>query len=156
MRTSGQSWWVIGLTALSIACGADPDEDREAARAERPAAGAEGMDSMPGMAGMAAMQMGGEMTAHMERMKAMRGDSLMQMVPKHRQMLGNTMGQMNREMQGMNMTADPRWTALADSLRSDLVRMPEMSAAGMEAFMLEHHGRVERFMERHRSMMGGR
>src|SRR5688572_23431671 len=108
MRTSRQSWLVIGLALLSTACGADTNEDQEAAPAEQPAGAAQGMDSMPGMAGMAgmsAMQMGTEMAAHMERMQAMRADSLMQMVPEHRQMLGNMMGQMNREMQGMNMSA---------------------------------------------------
>ena len=155
MKTSGRSWLVIGLTLLSTACGADTDENREAAPADQPSAAADGMEGMPGMAGMSAMQMGTEMTAHLERMRAMRGDSLMQMVPEHRQMLGNMMGQMNREMQGMNMTADPQWTALADSLRDDQVRMPQMSAADMGAFMPEHRGRVTRLMERHGSMMGG-
>jgi hypothetical protein len=39
------------------------------------------------------------------------------------------------------------------SLRSDLTRMPEMSAQELRAFMPEHHGRVTRLMEKHRSMM---
>jgi len=153
MDASKKSWLVIGLVLLASACGGDANE--EAAPADAPAAATGGMDSMPGMGGMAAMQMGTEMTAHMERMQAMRGDSLMQMVPEHRQMLGNMMGQMNREMEGMNMSADPQWTALADSVRDDLARMPQMSAADMEAFMTEHRGRVTRLMEQHGSMMGG-
>ena len=152
MRTSRQSWLVIGFALLSTACGADTNEEQETIPAEQPSAAAAGMDSMPGMS---AMQMGAEMTAHMERMQAMHGDSLTQMVSEHRRMLDNMMGQMNGKMQGMNMTEDPQLTALADSVRDDLVRMEQMTAADMESFMPEHHGRATRLMERHGSMMGG-
>ena len=45
--------------------------------------------------------------------------------------------------------------SVPNPLLRDLVRMPQMSAADMEAFMPEHQGRVTRLMEQHRSMMGG-
>ena len=157
MEVRRQSWVAIGLTLLSVACGRDTSEQAgtQAAPAEQQAAASDSMAGMAGMGGMSGMQMGTEMMAHIQGMQAMHGDSLMQMVPEHRQMLGNMMGQMNREMQGMNMAADPQWTALTDSLRDDLVRMPQMSAAEMEAFMSAHQGRVTRLMEMHGSMMGG-
>ena len=114
---------------------------------------------MAGMGGMAmggasGMQMGTEMMAHMQGMQAMHADTVMKMMPVHRQMLGNMMAQMDREMQGMSKPADPAWTALADSLRDDQVRMPAMTAAEMAASMPAHHARVTRLMEMHRTMMG--
>ena len=151
--------WLLGTLALPLALAAcqrdaadEPAAD-EAAPAAQPATG----DSMGmgGMAGMSGMQMGTDVMGHMQRMEGMHGDSLMQMVPTHRQMLGNMMGQMEREMQGMNMSASPEWTALADSLRDDAVRMPQMTAAEMEAFMAGHRGRVMRMMEMHGTMMPG-
>ena len=151
--------WLLGLTAFLLTAGACQREAADQAPAgDAPAevgsATADSMGGMGGMAGMEGMQMGTEMMTHMQSMEMMHGDSLMQMVPQHRQMLGNMMAQMDREMQAMNMGADSQWSALADSLRNDLTRMPQMSAAEMEQFMAGHRGRVARLMEKHRSMMG--
>jgi hypothetical protein len=157
VRTGSHATLAVALALVLGACGADTAEETADAPAAQDTAtgGMAGMEGMPGMGGMSAMQLGSDMTAHMEHMQAMGSDSLVQMMPQHRQLLGNMMGQMNREMEGMNM-ADPRWTALTDSLRDDLARMPQMSADEMRAFMPEHHGRVTRLMEMHGGMMGGR
>jgi hypothetical protein len=96
-----------------------------------------------------------EMMAHMHTMEAMHGDSLMMMMPQHGQMLGNMMTRMDREMQSMSMSPDSLRSALADSLRSDLMRMPGMSMDEMEGFMPGHQARVMRMMEMHGSMMSG-
>ena len=158
METRLRSVAVIGLTFLSLACAQDESGDQPAAQAtpaEQTAATMAG-DSMGGMGGMgmSGMQMGAGMMAHMQSMQAMHGDSLMQMVPAHRQMLGNMIDQMDREIQAMNKPADPARTALADSLRSDMTRMTQMSAAEMDAFRTAHHDRITRLMEMHRTMMG--
>ena len=159
MEARRQSWVVIGLMLVSAACGQDASEElpaAQAAPAEQPAAAGDSMAGMAGMGGISGMQMGTEMMTHVQGMQAMHGDSLMQMAPIHGQMLGNMMAQMDREMQGMNRPVDPQWTAVADSLRNDLVQMPQMSAMDMEAFLPAHRGRITRLMEMHRSMMGGR
>jgi len=154
MRTGLRTALAAGLALAFVACGPDAADDAEAPPAEQ--TGMQGMAGMEGMEGMgSASAMGAEMAAHMERMQGASEDTLMLMMPDHRQMLGNMMGQMNREMEGMNMAADPQWSALADSLRDDLVRMPEMSGAQMQAFMPGHHARVSRLMEMHGGMMGG-
>ncbi len=70
---------------------------------------------------------------HMNTMEGLTGDSLKAMMPMHRQMAANMLAQMSREMQSMNMTGDSSWTATTDSVRADLARMPEMSAAGLKA-----------------------
>jgi hypothetical protein len=115
------------------------------------------MEGMPGMAGMAGMQDDGmmrQMQARMATMMAMNPDSMMAMMPMHRQMAANMLAQMNREMREMDMAGDEAWTATVDSLRQDLTRMPEMSPDEMAATMPGHQARMNRLMEMHRSMMG--
>jgi hypothetical protein len=60
---------------------------------------------------------------------------------------------MSDQMWSMNMTGDPAWSALVDSVRQDLVHMPEMSAPELKTFMPAHQARVTRLMQMHRSMM---
>ena len=144
---------LIFILALA-ACGG-PDAAREEAAA--PAAAPAGEGAAPGMQGMSGMQGGGmaeEMQAHMRSMQGVDGDSLKAMLPMHRQMAANMIAQMNREMRDMNMAADAGWTATVDSLRQDLVRMPEMAGAELQSFMPAHQARLERLVQTHRAMMG--
>ena len=96
-----------------------------------------------------------QMRAHLQAMHGAGGDRLKALLPMHRQMAANLIAEMNREMRQMNMTADPAWTATVDSLRQDLVRMPEMGAAEMLAAMPAHEARLDRLLQMHRSMTGG-
>lgn len=154
MHTSFRTFLIFTL-ALA-ACGG-PEAAQEGAAAP-PAAAPAGEESMPGMEGMSGMQGGGmmeEMQAHMRSMRDVGGDSLKAMLPMHRQMAANMIAQMNREMRNTNMAADAGWTATVDSLRQDLVRMPEMGAHELQSFMPAHHARLERLMQMHGSMMEG-
>lgn len=145
---------LLGVALMSVsvamtACGGNQDE---------PEMG--GMDDMPGMAGQDSAAMGGMMTTermreHMDQMAAVPPDSMQAMMPMHRQMVGNMMARMNREMGQMNMPADSAWTATVDSLRADLTRMPDMDAEELQALMPAHRERVERLISMHESMMGG-
>lgn len=170
--TGYQHLLTIGLAAALAAC--------DSGQPDRPAAGAEDgartdMDSAGGMGGMTetdsgmAMpgmngQMGGmmsggmmdDMQQHMQRMMGAGADSMQSMMPMHRQMTANMLLMMNREMQEMNMTADTGWSATMDSVRRDLVRMPEMGSWELRELMPTHRDRVMRLMEMHQSMMGGR
>lgn len=62
---------------------------------------------------------------------------------------------MNREMRNMSMAADAGWKATVDSLRQDLVRMPQMGRTELQSFMPAHQVRLERLMQMHDSMMEG-
>jgi aryl-alcohol dehydrogenase-like predicted oxidoreductase len=116
---------------------------------------------MPGMPGMGGMPMQGGammpqmMRAHMDTMMSMGADRMKAMLPMHRQMVANMLAQMNQQMQSMHMPADTKWTALADSVRQDLVRMPGMSDQALKGFMPPHQARVMRLMAMHQQMMGG-
>lgn len=149
--------WLTGLIVVAIlgACGgADaPEAETEAVVAE-PAGGMEGME---GMGGMPSMQQGGidpQLQAHMQMMQSASGDQLTAMVPEHRQLVANMIAQMNREMREMNMTTDAKWNETVDALRNDLVRLPEMTADEIKAFLPEHQARINQLAEMHQGMMG--
>ena len=144
------------FTLALAACGGTDTAQEEAAAP--PAAAPAGDGTMPGMQGMSGTQGGGmmeEMQAHMRSMQGAGGDSLRAMLPVHRQMAANMIAQMNREMRDMNMAADGGWTATVDSLRQDLIRMPEMGAPELQSFMAAHRARLARLMQMHGAMMGG-
>jgi hypothetical protein len=156
---------IAGLAVLLMACGKEKPDSSLPAQAAAPAsdsahaahvatgdsaAGTPGMD----MAGMSGAQMGAQMTARMQSMQAMHGDSLMTtMMPKHHRMLGEMMAKMESELGAAKVPADARWRALVDSIEADTARM---SPSEMEGAMAAHHARVARMIEMHRTMMGGR
>ena len=118
-----------------------------------------GMGGMKGMAGMEGMKdstMGGmssEMHAHMKSMMSASGEGMKSMLPAHRQMVANMIAKMNGEMRDMKMASNSEWSATVDSLRKDLVRLPELSSAELTALMPTYMARVKRLGEMHQKMM---
>jgi hypothetical protein len=112
-----------------------------------------GMAAMAGMQGMMSPAMADSMQAAMRTMAAMSPDQMAAMLPMHRQMVGNMLSQMSSDMRLMNMPADAAWTALSDSVRQDLIRLPEMSKTELKEAIPAHHARVTRLMEMHKAMM---
>ena len=160
MRTSGAAATVAMAAFLLSACGGGEDGEQQASPAveaevdsAHDMAGMEGMEGMDGMSADGGMM--GPMMAHMEMMRGMTPDSMRAMMPQHRQMAANMIAEMNRQMRDMNMAGDASWNATIDSLRQDLVRMPEMSAAELQVMMPGHHARMMRLMERNQEMMKG-
>ena len=117
------------------------------------AGGMGGMAGMGGMGGMMGSGMMDSMQAHMTMMDTMSGNRMKEMLPMHRQMAANMLSRMNSEMRSMNMAASADWTATVDSLRQDLIRMPEMGDQELKAMMADHHARMRRLMQMHRDMM---
>jgi hypothetical protein len=147
---------VTSVLALS-ACADNGETDRAMDTGEMPADMPQ-RDGTPGMGGMdmTGMQSAGmmqDMTSHMQMMQNVSADSMMILMPAHRQMGENMLEQMDEEMRAMRMQPDAQWNATADSVRQDMTRMPDMSAAELRAFMPEHRARMMRLMEMHRSMM---
>jgi hypothetical protein len=145
---------VMGALFLLAAC--RPGADGSARQQDQAAQDTGAMGGMPGMGGMQSGAMMTEMMSHMNMMQGVNGDSMKAMMPMHRQMAGNMLAQMNKEMQSMNMTGDSAWTATTDSVRTDLTRMPEMTPAELQAMMPDHHRRMLRLMEAHQAMMKNR
>ena len=105
----------------------------------------------PGAATGGAMM--NDMLAQVRRMDGIAADSMQATLPVHRQRVGNMLAQMGVDMRSMNMPGDASWNALVDSVRSDVIRMPELSAAELQASMPDHLGRVTRLLESHGAMM---
>ena len=143
------------IAAATLSACRSPDQETSGAgdtAARRETAG--GMAGMQGMhAGMMDTTMMDSMPMHMRMMDTMSADQIKAMLPMHRQMVGNLLSRMSSEMRAMNMTADAAWNATADSLRQDLVRMPDMSAQELRAMMPNHRARMRRLMQMHREMM---
>ena len=70
-------------------------------------------------------------------------------------MVAGMLAQMNDQMKGMKMSASPAWTALSDSIRSDLAAMPDMNATALAAMMPAHEMRVKNLATMHETMMKG-
>lgn len=139
---------VIAALLLAAACSKGADR-ADTSTTKSDTGGMAGMN-MPGMMNQATVD---SMTAHMRTMDAASAASLQTMLPMHRQMVANMLSQMSSDMRSMNMTGDAKWTALADSVRQDLVRLPEMTAQQLKQNLTAHHGRVTRLMQSHMAMM---
>jgi len=136
-----------------------PTQSSSAAQASADSGMQTKMSGMPGMSGamggMMSVAMMDSMQTHMGMMEGMSADGMKAMLPAHREMVANMLSRMSAEMRQMNMQSDAKWTALADSVRRDLVRMPDMSAAELRSAMPAHGARVMRLMQMHSSMIGG-
>jgi hypothetical protein len=152
MKAPAVALLVASVLALS-ACADGGDNERAMDTGEMPA-DMPHRDGQPGMAGMQSAGMMQDMTSHMQMMQGVSADSMMTLMPAHRQMGENMLEQMDDEMRGMNMQPDAQWNATADSVRQDMMRMPDMSVAELQAFMPDHRARMMRLMDMHRSMMG--
>jgi len=144
------------LLLVSLAgCGRANDQASDSAARERAAdSAATGM----AMHGMPARSIGSgammeAMRAHLQTMQVMSADSVRAGLPMHRQMTDTLMAQMKMDMSDMKLLADPKWSALMDSVRNDVSRMPEMNSADLAKAVPAHHARLIRLMEMHQNMM---
>ena len=118
--------------------------------------GMTGMHGKSGMHGMMSPAMMDSMQTHMKKMLGnMSADQMAAMVPMHRQMVGAMLSQMTTEARAMNVPANAAWTALSDSVRQDLARLPEMKKSELKQAMPEQCARVGRLMHAYKKMMAG-
>lgn len=152
LQTSALS---LALAALLAACAGDGGEDagtsQQAGMAD--SGGAHAMEGMGGMQGMGSDAMMTQMEAYMRMTEGVGADSMRTMMATHRQMVANMISQMNREMRDMNLAGDASWTTMMDSVRQDLMRLPDLQAAELGNFMPAHRTRVTRLIDAHRAMM---
>jgi hypothetical protein len=154
MNAAFRSLWIVSLIGVTlVACRPSERDTSESGDTARRADTASGMAGVQGMRGGMSTAMMDSMGAHMRMMDTMSAEQMKATLPSHRQMVANMLSQMNQEMRNMNMSGGAAWAALADSVRQDLVRLPEMSASELRNAMPAHRARVTRLMEQHREMM---
>lgn len=116
------------------------------------------MDSMSrvgdrmGMGGPDMMPM---MEAHMDSMTRMSPEQMSAMMAAHDRMMSQMIDRMGADMRSMNMSADAKWNALVDSVKSDLADLPGLQGKELSARMKTHAERVRRLITMHEGMMKG-
>ena len=167
MRMTKQCSAVVFGLALLAACGSPNAKARATDSVANANAGSlEGpsrRDSATTATGMATAMMPAIMSGPMidsmkAEMRAMHGisaDRMKAMLPRHRQMVAKMLSQMTQEMRSMNMPPDAEWAAVTDSLRQDLIHMPEMNANELESFMPAYQARLTRLIQMHQRMLAG-
>ena len=154
-RSVAPRWAALAFVVAAATCGGQEQEEMEPGT----------MGDMPGMSserepgtpmGGDQMRVTQQMRMHMQQMSGAQSDSLLQVMPMHRQMAGQMLAGMDSATMGRGMQMDSTWSATMDSVRDDLSRMEAMSAEELEEFMPAHRARVERLMSMHDSVMGMR
>lgn len=151
---------VILLIATAV-IGCSPDAKQSDTASVRDSAAATaadsgGMSSMPGMAaagGSGTVSMIADMKAKLDDIEKLDADSLAKIVQDHRSKAAALLSEMNREMASMQMQGDAAWSTMADSVRRDLITLPETNRAGLKTLMAAHRGRMLRLMQMHADMM---
>jgi hypothetical protein len=141
---------IVGLMA-SAAC---------SKRKEEPAADSHrgmAMDSgqMRGMSGMGSAGMIPMMQAQMDSMMRMKPAQMSGMMATHERMMSQMMDQMGGQMRQMEVSATPGWSALMDSVKQDLAKLPSLKGPALSARMRAHAARVQRLISSHQQMMKG-
>ena len=145
-------WAYVAAGVILAACG------DKSARTDQ-ASGGTKTDSM------ARMDMGGHgemgrrgmmpgMRAHIDSMAQASPERMRSMITTHQEMGSRMLDAMGADMRSMNMRSDSAWTALSDSVRSDLAELPGLSGSALKQRMQGHVDRVGRLMDRHEEMMG--
>jgi len=116
-----------------------------------PMAGMDGTKETDSMRGT--MRMTREMRVQMQTMQKASGEQMMSMIPAHRQRTANLLAEMNSEMRAMIMSGDAGWLALVDSVRQDLIQIPEMKARELADFWPAHEARTTRLLQMHQTML---
>ena len=164
--------WTIGaVVPLMAACGTNDGARTDSAMAPSanamrgdsgamggmngmmPPRGTDSMTAMPSGSSMPGMS--AAMIAHMAEMKGADNAAMKSMLPDHRKMVDGMMSQMNEQMRSMKLTRTPAWSALSDSIRTDLTQMSDMSATGLAAMMPAHEMRITHLAAIHEDVMKG-
>lgn len=144
------------VAGIAVAC-QSKGNDLDSAKGAATTAGKDSTSAMAGMPGMsgtsASAGMMDSIETHLRTITAARPDQMKAMVPMHRQLVANMISQMNQEMRTMNMPANATWTATMDSVRQDLIHLPDMSSPDIAASIPARHSRITRLLEMHRDMM---
>ena len=67
-------------------------------------------------------------------------------LPAHEQLVTGMLDTFESRIRAMHVTADPAWTSVIDSVRTDLAQLPKMPAASLATFLPHHLNRVMRIV----------
>ncbi len=67
-------------------------------------------------------------------------------LPAHEQLVNGMLTNFETRIRAMHVRADPAWTSVIDSVRTDLARLPAMKTESLAAFLPMHLNRVMRIV----------
>lgn len=67
-------------------------------------------------------------------------------LPAHERLVTGMLDTFESRIRAMHVQADPAWTSVIDSVRTDLARLPTMPPASLAAFLPQHLNRVMRIV----------
>ena len=67
-------------------------------------------------------------------------------LPAHEQLVNGMLNTFESRIRAMHVQADPAWTSVIDSVRTDLARLPAMPSASLASFLPQHLNRVMRIV----------
>lgn len=67
-------------------------------------------------------------------------------LPTHEKLVTGMLDTFESRIRSMHVTADPSWTSVIDSVRTDLTRLPAMPASSLASFLPQHLNRVMRIV----------
>ena len=73
-------------------------------------------------------------------------DVAMGQLPAHERLVKGMLTDFESRIRAMHVAADPAWSSVIDSVRTDLARLPAMKAEALPAFLPRHLNRVMRIV----------
>jgi hypothetical protein len=67
-------------------------------------------------------------------------------LPAHEKLVDGMLTSFESRIRAMHVQADPAWSSVIDSVRTDLARLPKMKAEALPAFLPQHLNRVMRIV----------
>jgi hypothetical protein len=67
-------------------------------------------------------------------------------LPAHEQLVNGMLNNFESRIRAMHVQADPAWSSVIDSVRTDLARLPAMKPEALPAFLPQHLNRVMRIV----------
>jgi hypothetical protein len=67
-------------------------------------------------------------------------------LPQHEKLVNGMLDTFETRIRAMHVQADPSWTSVIDSVRTDLARLPAMPSASLATFLPQHLNRVMRIV----------
>ncbi|MEO7038848.1 MAG: hypothetical protein ABI446_02510 [Gemmatimonadaceae bacterium] len=85
-------------------------------------------------------------TADVKALRAATPAAALGKLPAHEQLVNGMLTNFETRIRAMHVQADPAWTSVIDSVRTDLARLPAMKSDSLAAFLPRHLNRVMRIV----------
>ena len=140
---------IIALLPLAVACQADAKVPDASAKVADSAASTGAMASTTSAATKPDSAIEATVTAVTNDVRALQKaspDAAVGKLPAHEQLVNGMLTEFESRIRAMHVQADPAWSSVIDSVRTDLARLPAMKPDALHGFLPQHSNRVMRIV----------